>query len=128
MGRRTDFYENITGKSCKDLLVENYSTFSQWFLKEYGVSSSNQKLTGFLHTNTSGVFNLDKPYSAIIDEMLPSFITCISKTRNSEYYCMLELAEKIRSLTQSKSKIIFRGTGHGRRAVLFSILKTRSLL
>jgi hypothetical protein len=80
MGRRTYFYENITGKSCKDLLTENYIPFHRW-LKTSGCVDGH-RLKGFLHTDT-GVL---EPYEAIIDEMTPFFIDCFSDTKNGENY------------------------------------------
>ncbi|GHT87310.1 hypothetical protein FACS1894137_14400 [Spirochaetia bacterium] len=129
MGRRTYFYENITGKSCKDLLLENYSAFSQWFLKEYGASSDKQKLTGFLHTDTSGALSFDKPYRAIIDEMLPFFITCFSETKNSEHYFFKDIPISVSSRYYEDDSGVILGTGDTVFIDLWDILlRGRSLL
>jgi hypothetical protein len=51
MGRRTNFYENITGKCCKDLLKENYKEFCQMLITENSFPSG--ELVGFISMDTN---------------------------------------------------------------------------
>ncbi|MDR0878383.1 MAG: hypothetical protein LBN21_10035 [Treponema sp.] len=104
MGRQTYFYDNITGKSCKDLLTENYIPFRQWLQTKVCFGESG--LAGFLHTDTGE----SEPYHAIIDELLPFFIDCFSDTGGRESYFFKTIPISVYSYHYEAGSGIILGT------------------
>lgn len=81
MGQRISFYRNNSNVDFKELLLENYAMFRQWYLdtatsslKEYNEPSGSEELRQFLLQNNTLRLGSGAPDKRILDELTSEFV------------------------------------------------------
>lgn len=86
MGLRIHFYKNNCDKTVKDLVIENYLNFSQWYvkrnnasMKEFGEMYGTKELIDFFSKNDNLV-GIDLIEKKILDELVAEFVSEFTDT------------------------------------------------
>jgi hypothetical protein len=82
MGQRISFYKNNSEYSIKELLIENYSVFKDWYLNVYlsDEEKNNYILYKYLIKNINLKDNFKNLKHKLINEILADFVGCYCNT------------------------------------------------
>lgn len=81
MGQRISYFKNNFGKTLKDLIFENFSSFRQWYLEmdkssmaDFKEPFGNEKVKNYFNLNPNFETDFEKLDKKLVDELTSEFI------------------------------------------------------
>ena len=81
MGLRITYYRNNDGKTLKDLIIQNYVQFREWYLQQEKISKEefnelfgNEQIKHYLHNNEYVMGDFEPIDKRLIDELTSEFL------------------------------------------------------
>jgi len=85
MGQRISYFKNNFNKGLKDLLIDNYSTFRQWYL-DFDKSSMDEFNEPFGNENLKEYFRQERDLQADFENLDKKFIDELTSEFKCSYY------------------------------------------